>query len=198
MQCYTRQIDVNNKIQITLHRKPTNQEAFLDAKSEHPRSLQNNIQYSQPLRLKTICSKTTEYDKNCDIIKQNFLQRQYREDALDEQIKKVDTTERKELFTNKEKSNKNRIPLSLTCNRTLPNISNIVNRNWNILQINTEFHGVFQSKSIIAFKRNKNLYEIIGGHRASKEKFLSLDRLKGKPMPCSATAPYYSVRKKNF
>ena len=77
-------------------------------------------------------------------------------------------------------------------------MSNIVNRNWNILQTNTEFHGVFQTKSIIAFKRNKNLYEVAGGHRASKEKVLSLDRLRGKPMSCSATRPYSSVRKNNF
>ena len=62
---------------------------------------------------------------------------------MDEQIKKVDRIEKKELFLSKEKNNKNRIPLSITYNITLPNISRIANRNWNILQINTEFHGVF-------------------------------------------------------
>ena len=40
----------------------------------------------------------------------------------------------------------------------------MVNRNWNILQINTEFHGKFQTKPMIAFKRSKNLQEIIGGY----------------------------------
>ena len=59
---------------------------------------------------------------------------------------------------------KNRIPLSITYNRTLANISNIATRNWNILQINTEFHGVFQSKPMIGFKRSKNPQEIIGSH----------------------------------
>ena len=39
---------------------------------------------------------------------------------MHEQIKKVDRTERKELFRNKENSNKTRIPLSITYNRTLP------------------------------------------------------------------------------
>ena len=42
------------------------------------------------------------------------------------------------------------------------NISKIVNRNWNILQINTEFHGVFQATPMIAFKHSRNLQEIIG------------------------------------
>ena len=45
----------------------------------------------------------------------------------------------------KKKKSKNRIPLSISYNRTLPNISKIVNRNWQILQINTKFHRVFQT-----------------------------------------------------
>ena len=87
--------DENNNIQTTLYRKPTYQQVFLHAKSEHPRSLKNSIPYSQALRLKTICSKSTEFDKNCAIIKQKFLDRQYKEEVLDEQIKKVDRIERK-------------------------------------------------------------------------------------------------------
>ena len=43
-------------------------------------------------------------------------------------------------------------------------MSKIVNRNWNILQINTEFLGVFQSKPMITLRRNKNFQEIIGDH----------------------------------
>ena len=110
--------------------KPTNEQAFLHAKSEHQRSAKNSIPYSQTLRPKTICSKNTQYDNNSAIVKQKFLDRQYKEEVLHKQIKKVGRIKRKELFTNKEKKNsKNRIPLSITYNRTLPNISKIVNRN---------------------------------------------------------------------
>ena len=95
--------DENNNIQTTLYCKPTDQKAFLHAKSEHPRSLKSSILYSQALKVKTICSTTTEFDKNCAIIKRKFLDQQYKEQVLDEQIKKVDRTERKELFKSKEK-----------------------------------------------------------------------------------------------
>ena len=66
-----------------------------------------------------------------------------------------------------------------------------MNRNWNILQINTEFHGVFQATPMIAFKRNKNLQEIIGGHTDKQGKVdkKSLVRLNGKFMPCSSARP---------
>ena len=179
-----------NNIQTTLYRKPTDQQAFLHAKSKHPRSLKGSIPYSQALRLKTICSTTAEFDKNCAIIKQKFLDRQYKEEILDEQIKKVDRIERKKLFISKEKKTKT-MPLSITYNRTLPNISKIVNRNWNILQINSEFHAVFQATPMIAFKRSKNLQEFIGGHTVKKVKVFkkSLVRLNGKSLPCSLTRP---------
>ena len=70
--------DKNSNIQTTLYRKPTDQQAFLHAKSEHPRSLKSSIPYSQALRLKTICSASTKFDENCAIIKQKFLDRQYK------------------------------------------------------------------------------------------------------------------------
>ena len=57
--------DENNNIQTTLYRKPTDQQAFLHAISEHPRSLKSSIPYMQALGLKPICSTTTEFDKNC-------------------------------------------------------------------------------------------------------------------------------------
>ena len=122
-------------------------------------------------------------------MKQKFLHWQY-EEVLDEQIKKDDRTERKELFTCKEKkNNKNRISLSITYNRTrtLPKISKIENRNWSILQINTKFHGVFQATSMIPFKSSKNLQEIIEGHTVKEVKVFrkNLAGLNGKSTPCS-------------
>ena len=65
--------DKNKKTQTTLYHKPTDLHVFLNAKSEHPISLNSSIPYSQALRLKTIYSTTTEFDKNCAIIKQKFL-----------------------------------------------------------------------------------------------------------------------------
>ena len=51
--------DENNNIPTTLYRKPTDQQAFLHAKLEQPRSIKGSIPYSQALKLKTICSTTT-------------------------------------------------------------------------------------------------------------------------------------------
>ena len=100
---------------------------------------------------------------------------------MSKKVKKVDRIERKELFTCKKKSNKNRIPLSITYNRTLPIISKIVNGNLNIFQINIKFHRVFKASPMISFKRSKNFQEIIGGHTVKQTK------LNGNSMPCTST-----------
>ena len=66
-----------------------------------------------------------------------------------------------------------------------------MNRNWNILQINTGFQRVFKDTPMIAFKRSKNLQEIIGGHTVKQGKVLmkNLVTLNRKPLPCSLTRP---------
>lgn len=55
-------------------------------------------------------------------------------------------------INNKRKIKK--ISLLITYNRTLPNISKIVNRNWNILQVKTKFQLIFSSKPMTAFKQS--------------------------------------------
>ena len=55
----------------------------------------------------------------------------------------------KNYFHGKKNNNENIIPLSITYDRRLPNISIIVNRNSNILQINTDFHRVFKDTDSI-------------------------------------------------
>ena len=95
--------DKNNTLQTTLHRKPNDQQSYLHAHSDHPKSLKRSIRYSQALRIKTICSTLTEYKKHCTTLKQNFIERRYKENILKDEIDKVDNIDRKELLRKKEK-----------------------------------------------------------------------------------------------
>ena len=105
-------------------------------------------------------------------------------------MEKVDLIERKELLQNNEEINKKKnIPLVLTYNRTLPNISEIVRKNWHILQINPEFRNVFVNKPTIAFKRNKNIQDLIGGRLIKDGKFAKKKLIKrqSKGKTCNTT-----------
>ena len=94
--------DKNNTLQTTLYRKPTDQQFYLHAHSDHPKSLKRSILYNQALRIKTICSTLTEYKKHCAILK-NIIERGYEENILKDEIDKVDNIDRKELLRKKEK-----------------------------------------------------------------------------------------------
>ena len=51
-----------HKIQTTIFRKPKDQQIYLHAQSNHPRSLKDNIAHMQSLHEKTICSTTTKFN----------------------------------------------------------------------------------------------------------------------------------------
>ena len=77
-------------------------------------------------------------------MKQKLLKRTYNEDNLNKEMNKVDLIEQKELLLNNEKINsKKNLPLVLTYNRTLPDILEVVRKNWRILHIDFEFRNVF-------------------------------------------------------
>ena len=55
-----------------------------------------------------------------------------------------------------------RLPLTVTYNRTLPGLKTIIDKNWHILQIEPKLKEIFAEPPILAFKRNKNLRDLIG------------------------------------
>ena len=69
-------------------------------------------------------------------------------------------------------ANKPRIPLVLKFKRTLPNIKKIIDEHWHLLQINSKLKNTFQANPIIAYKRNKNLKEIIGSNKILNNKVI--------------------------
>ena len=106
------------------------------------------------MRIKTICSTLTENKKHCAVLKQNFIERGYEENILKDQTDKVDNTDRKDLLQKKkEKSNKARIPCIITYIRKLAMMRNIINKHWNVLQINPDLQKTFQNNPFVAFKR---------------------------------------------
>ena len=121
--------DQQRKIQTAIFRKPTDQKTYLHAQSNHPKSLKDSIPYSQALRIKAICSTTSEFNKNYEIIAKRFKERDYVENSVNEQVDKVKNRKRKQLLLTNKKITQNRIPVSITYSRYLPYISKIVTKN---------------------------------------------------------------------
>ena len=62
---------------------------------------------------------------------------------------------------------KNVITLSVTYSPTLPNIREIINNHWHILNINNTFGNVLKVTPVIAFRKNTSLRQIIGASTIS-------------------------------
>ena len=79
--------------------------------------------------------------------------------------------------------------MSITYNRYLPNISKIIIKNWNILQISPILQNVFHKKPMITYKRNKNLGQLIGGNTLQDGKVFKthFQIIKGESKSCNTT-----------
>ena len=109
----------------------------------------------------------------------------YDQKLVDKQLEKFDKLARDDLLQEKDKKNKDpkRIPLILTYNRFLLNLQTI-------LQTSKNLRELFQEHPITAFKRNKNLKEIVGGTciKNSKVKKLNIPSRTRKCTPCLSGA----------
>ena len=61
--------------------------------------------------------------------------------------------------------------LSVKYNRKFPKIKEIVLKLWHLLHINPNLAEILQNPSILAFRRNKNLRDIIGTKLFENDKF---------------------------
>ena len=64
---------------------------------------------------------------------EQFINKGYKKDAAIQQIRKVDQLDRKQLLHQQKRHDKQRIPLSVTYSRALPNLKNILAKHWHIL-----------------------------------------------------------------
>ena len=102
------------------------------------------------------------------------------------QINRAITIPRNELLNKIKTSNTEHLPLTVTYNRTLPDLNTIIDKNWHILQIEPKLEEIFAEPPILAFKRNKNLRDIIGGNSVfDNKKILNVKKFdKGKCQSC--------------
>ena len=159
-------IDNKNHLQTRLYRKTTDRQNYLHRASEHPPSLKDSLAYSQALRIKRICSDNEEYKSSTELLLKSFISRGYDQEKVTKQVKKVDSKSRDALLRPEANNiTTNRTPFVTTYNRTLPPIARILHKNWNILGINSKIAKAFSNPPIIAYKRKKNLRDILGSNK---------------------------------
>ena len=159
---------VNNKLRTKLYVKPTDRQSHLHSKPEHLNSTKKSIAYSQALKFNKICYNRSDLHNNCKRLLNTLTKRGYSKTDTTTQINRAITIPRNELINKIKTSNEHlteHLPLTVTYNRTLPDLKTIIDKNWHILQIEPKSKEIFAEPPILAFKRNKNLRDIIGGNK---------------------------------
>ena len=86
-----------------LYTKPTDRPGYIHSKSYHPKSQIKNIPYGQAVRAKRISTEKHDLEIALEKIKKNFVSRGYKQQDIDDQFKRINDLERKELLEYKER-----------------------------------------------------------------------------------------------
>ena len=117
----------NRILYTTIYRKPNDCFTFLHYDSAHRKSLKDSILFSQALRIKQICFKTSELIRHFKGLKDTFIQRSHEPKLLDDHVERTMRADRKALLQTKPVTQEN-IPLGVTFNKTLPSMKNIIDK----------------------------------------------------------------------
>ena len=183
-------VDTNGTIQTKLYTKPTDRHNYLHRRSEHPLPLKNNLAYSQALRIRRICSNEEHYRERCSELVDNFTSRGYKLENIQSQVVKASSISREQALKSSDKKKSDRIPFITTYNRTLPPISHILRKHWDILKIDPELQNLFSEPPMMAYRRNKNLKDQIGGNTIANDLVCRKNTKPkmGKCSPCNTKA----------
>lgn len=190
-------INPDYSIKTSLYQKPTDRHNFLHQKSYHPSSTKKSLPYSQALRIRRICSSPDDEYAALERLKDQFTARGYKETDVQEAVERAKSKSRAELLQPSTKSDEIPLTLVTTYNKTLPNLKNILAKNWEVLSINKEIGKKFTKKPFIAYRRNPNLRELLGGNRIENGRVVKRKRKRrrlGKCSPCTTNLAYKCCR----
>ena len=141
-------------MKTTIYSKPTDQKAYLHAKSYHPKCTKEAISYSQALRIKRICSDESDYQLNSKKLLSELVERGYQTDTMKKNIEKANNVKREDLLNYKEKTPNTKIPLIVTYNKHLPKMKKIIDNTWYALKINPDEAAKCEDKPLICFRQS--------------------------------------------
>ena len=194
----TVKIDSNGKLYTDLYCKPTDSHNYLLYDSAHPGHLKSSLPYSQLLRIRRICSKLSDFDRNAIMIGHHFLRRNYPEDLVIEAILKIRRKDRESLLAPRPIANSETtfedLFLVSTYNPDCSPLKEIVQKTWQTLGRTNNTETLYSKNIIFGNRRNKNLRDTLVHAKISAPTDNSLLTKRSKDRRCIARACRYCPR----
>ena len=159
----TVKIDSDRRVYTDLYCKPTDSHNYLLFESSHPSHLKTSLPYSQLLRVRRICSKLSDFDRNAIMIGKHFLRRHYPANIVEEAIIKARRASREELLSPTTKTpnlNKNLFLIS-HYNPTCSPFRDLISNTWPILGRSVYTENLHRQKIIFGNRRTESIRDIL-------------------------------------
>ena len=113
------------------------------------------------MRIRKICSRIEDFDRNALKLKQRLLNKHYPEDLVEKSINKARLAERDQLLEEKITTNQKIIPFSVTFHPDLKRIPKILNTHVHLLHENPLTAHFKKHRVLTAYRRGKNLRDLL-------------------------------------
>ena len=119
------------------------------------------MSFSLALRLRRICSTDAAFNTRAAQLTTYLLKRGYNRNFVTKQIRRASDIPRRLTLQTKDVNKPKRIPFITTFNPSLPHISNIIKKHYNLLLSSNRCKKVFQHLPVVAFRRSLNLRDLL-------------------------------------
>ena len=151
----------DGNISTDLFTKPTDKHQHLLYSSCHPLHTKKAIPFSLALRLRRICATDATFHTRTAQLATYLLKRGYNRNFVNKQIRRAADIPRQLTLQTKDINKPKRIPFITTFNPSLPHISNIIKKHFNLLLSSNRCKSVFQHPPVVAFRRSPNLRDLL-------------------------------------
>ena len=160
----------NNKLHTDLYVKPTDKSQYLNFYSSHPYHQKASLPYGLALRIKRICSDTTDFKKHCEKLVTLLRKRGFKLGLIKEGVRKASLLNRSELLKpNEERDRDERMIFSTTYNPMIPDLKQKIHNLQPILHSSQKCKDLYPHPPIIAYRRNRNLNDLLVSRRLPQD-----------------------------
>ena len=151
----------DGSISTDLYTKPTDKHQHLLYSSCHPLHTKKAIPFSLALRLRRICSTDATFHTRTAQLTTYLLKQGYNRNFVNKQIRRAADIPRQLTLQTKDINKPKRIPFITTFNPSLPHISHIIKKHFNLLLSSHRCKSVFQHPPVVAFRCSPNLRDLL-------------------------------------
>ena len=157
----------NRTLDLKTYFKPTNSFLYLHRNSCHSKHVFSGFIRAETLRHVRNTNNKSDLNQIIHNFRERLISRGYSKSEIDSSMSTVLSKQRSNFLMHKENKNNKNIPLVMGTryNPRLKKIKSHILKYWNLLSFDETCREIFREKPIIAYKKHKNLGEILTSAR---------------------------------